>query len=304
MITTLTGENSFDLGQNLNTLTSQFIDQFGDLALERLDGEDSEFTKISETLTSLPFLASKKLVVFKNPSASKDFVDKYEKLLDGLPETTDLVIAEGKLDKRTSLYKYLKKKSDFHEFGAPSPSQLIDWLVRRSKELGGKLSSADARYLIQQAGADQLQLASEIDKLILFNPEISRASIDKLVATSPSSKIFDLLDAAFAGSKERALKLLAEQRAQRVEPQQIVAMLVWQLNILALIKTARDLTNSQIAARAKQNPFVIDKSSGLAGKMSLSALKDNIRSLLELDVKSKTTNIDLDAALSNYLLSL
>jgi DNA polymerase-3 subunit delta len=304
MITTLTGENNFELEQDLHKIIDEFINQFGDLALERIDGEGAEFSRISEAITSLPFLASKKLVIFRNPSTNKDFVDKYEKVLNNLSETTDLIIAEDKLDKRTSLYKYLKKNSDFREFGAPSPSQLIDWLVKRTKELGGKLSPADARYLVQRAGVDQLKLSHEIDKLISFDPNINQASIDKLVATSPSSKIFDLLDAAFAGNKEKALKLYGEQRTQRVEPQQIIAMLAWQLNILALIKTARGLPSSLVAKQAGQNPFVIEKSSGLASKMELSALMRYIRELLELDVKSKTTNLDLDAALSNYLVSL
>src|SRR3954463_24836 len=100
MIVTLSGENSFALQQELRKLADAFLAEHGDMALERVDGEEAEFVRIQEALTSLPFLSNKKMVVLRSPSANKKFVEEAETLLAEVPETTDVVIVEPKLDKR------------------------------------------------------------------------------------------------------------------------------------------------------------------------------------------------------------
>ncbi|MGC1177207.1 MAG: hypothetical protein WA843_04000, partial [Candidatus Saccharimonadales bacterium] len=116
MVSVLTGENSFGLQKRLAELVGTFVTEQGDLALERVDGEEAELAKIQEALNGLPFLAAKKLVVLRAPSTNKQFVEQAEQLLNDLPETTEVIIVEPKLDKRTAYYKFLKSKTDFEEF--------------------------------------------------------------------------------------------------------------------------------------------------------------------------------------------
>ena len=92
MIVTLTGENAFGLRAELNQRVSEFVAEQGDLALERIDAQEAELSRIQEALTSLPFLASRKLVVLRAPSTNKSFVEQHEQLLADIPETTDVII--------------------------------------------------------------------------------------------------------------------------------------------------------------------------------------------------------------------
>src|ERR1700674_2545728 len=124
MIITLTGQNSYSLQLELHKLASGFVSEHGNLALERIDGEDKSFSHIQEAITSLPFLADKKLVVLRTPSTNKQFAEKFEQLLDDIPETTELIIVEPKLDRRLTYYKSLKKKTDFREFPELDPANL------------------------------------------------------------------------------------------------------------------------------------------------------------------------------------
>ena len=112
MITTLAGENSFGLQRELRQIVDTFVAEQGDLGLERLDGQEVSLDRISEALTSLPFLANKKLVVLRAPSANKQFTEQAEQMLSDIPETTDVIIVEPKLDKRLSYYKFLKKATE------------------------------------------------------------------------------------------------------------------------------------------------------------------------------------------------
>jgi len=48
MITTLTGENSFAWQRILRQQIDKFVAENGDLALQRIDGEETEFVTIQE----------------------------------------------------------------------------------------------------------------------------------------------------------------------------------------------------------------------------------------------------------------
>lgn len=304
MIITLTGENDFGRASELKSLVDKFVAENGQLALERIDGEETEFARITEALTSWPFLSSKKLIVFKNPSASKEFVEAYENLLKNLPETTELVLAEAKLDKRTNLYKYLKKASDWHEFNNLDASALVSWLTKEAKASGGEISASDARFLVERTGENQQKLASELAKLLAFDSKIEKENIEKLVAPTPQSKIFDLLDAAFSGDKKRALKIYAEQRKLGEEPQRIIGLLAWQLHLLALAKTAGNKSQFDIASDAKLSPYSLKNAVMLAKRLELADIKRYVSDLLALDQQLKSTMLDADEALKTYLLEL
>jgi DNA polymerase-3 subunit delta len=304
MIITLAGENSFALQRELRHRVDAFVAGHGDLALERIDGEEADFARLREAVTGLPFLAAKKLVLLRAPSKNKQFLEEFEQLFGEAPETNDIVIVEPKLDKRLAYYKYLKKSTDFHDFPELDLNGVAKWLVDAAKELEGTISSSDARYLAERVGLNQQLLSNELEKLVLYNPKITHQTIDLLTDAAPQSTVFELLEAAFAGNTRRMLGLYADQRAQKVEPQQIIAMLGWQLHVLAVIKTAGDRSADQIAKEAKLNPFVVRKSQGIARGLTLVQLKKLISDLLAIDTDSKRSALDTDEALQNYLLRL
>ncbi len=283
---------------------SDFVAEQGDMGLERVDGEEATYERIGEAITSLPFLTSKKMVVLRSPSANKQFIEKAEQLLGDVPETTDVIIVETKLDKRLSYYKFLKKQASFHEFNELDNSGLAQWLAAAAKEQGGVLSIGDARHLVERVGANQQLLFSELEKLLLYNPQVTHQTIDLLTDPAPQSTVFQLLEAAFAGNHKRALQLYSEQRALKVEPQIIIAMLVWQLHLLALVKTAGSRSTDDIAKQAKLNPYSVQKSQSIARHITLARLKQLTANLLQIDTRSKRTSLDLDEALQHYLLTL
>jgi DNA polymerase III subunit delta len=304
MITVLTGENRFVLQQELQRIVGSFVAEHTDMALEQIDGEDAEFDRIREALQSMPFLASKKLVVLRNPGANKQFVESAESLLLDLSEVTDVVIVETKPDKRTAYYKFLKKHTDLKEFNELDTPQLAKWLATAAKEAGGVLSPSDASYLVNRVGTNQLSLQNELQKLLNYDKKITRESIDLLSERTPQSTTFDLLDAALRGDKAHALQLYKEQRSMKVEPQQIIALLGWQLHALAVVKTAGERDANQIASEAKLNPFVVRKTQSLARNMSLGKVKELVHSVRVLDERLKSESIDADEALQNLIISL
>jgi DNA polymerase III delta subunit len=137
-----------------------------------------------------------------------------------------------------------------------------------------------------------------------YDSNITRANIDLLTDKAPQSSIFELIEAAFSGNSKLALRLYSEQRAMKVEPQQIVAMLAWQLNVLAIIKSAGDKPTDDIAKEAKLNPYVVRKSASVARRLSLEEIKDLVSALNKLDLRSKRSALDLDEALQYFILKI
>lgn len=304
MVVTLTGSNFYLLKKRLDELLAEFAAKHSELALERIDAEEADAQTILDAVQSLPFLAGRKLVVIRNIGANKTASGQIEQIIDSAGETTDLIFYEPSPDKRAAYFKVLKDRTELEEFSEMDLPGLAGWLVDEVKKQGGEISPADANYLVERIGSSQEQLANELAKLITYQPAVTRDNIDRLTEKTPQSKVFDLLDAAFGGNKRLALQLYAEQRAQKVEPQAIMAMVAWQLKLLALTKTAPGKSPAQIASEAGLSPYPVQKAQNLARKIDDKRLRLMIAEALAIDEKGKSTGIDLDEALKTYLTTL
>jgi DNA polymerase III delta subunit len=100
------------------------------------------------------------------------------------------------------------------------------------------------------------------------------------------------------------MQLYDEQRDLRVEPQQILAMLAWQLHILAIAKAAGNRSADTVAKEAKISPFTVRKSQDLVRRISVSRLKKLISDLRAFDVRLKSESLNADEVVRFYLLSL
>lgn len=304
MIKTLTGTNSYKLHRQLHKLVADFVQRNDELALERFDGEESEAKSIIEAIDNLPFLAKSKMVVVRNGQVNKDFVEQIEQIISSTPEWCELILVEPQIDRRSSYFKVLKSKTQFEDFPELDARTLPKWLADEAKKVGGELSFGDANYLVQRLGTNQTRLDNELRKLLTYSPKISRQNIDLLTDSAPQSKVFDLLDAAFTGQTDRALKLYEDQRAQKVEPQAILAMLTWQLNLIALAKSGKDKQPVEIAKDSGAGEFPLRKADGLAAKLDDKRLRELVEEVYEMDLKFKTRTYDLDEALKTYIATI
>ena len=304
MITIILGSNSFAVDQELLTRTKAFAEKHGDLAIERLDGEEASFEQMQASLESAPFLSAKKLVILRRPSANKQFAESFEDVLERVTESTDLLIVETKVDKRSSYYKLLKKQKDLVDCSEVESRDLPAWLVAFARQQGGMLSPTDARYLVDRLGPSQQLLRSEVDKLLLYSSDITRDNIDTMTELTPQSTVFQLVEAVFSGKAKRAIELYEEQRLQKVEPIVIMGMLAWQLHILAIVKAAGNRNSAEIAKDAKLNPYVVQKTQNIASNMTLAEVKKLINEVVLLDSKLKSVTIDADDAIKQLFIDI
>lgn len=303
MITALIG-NSFLVHQELERRKQEYLAKYNSMGLVCLDGYDDNYERFCEALESTSLLSEKQLVVLRNPSNNKEFAAHLDSLLTRVLDDTDVIIVEDKIDKRQAYYKMLKKSTDLMEFQDIEENDLDEWLASTVRQAAGTISLADARYLVDRVGANQQRLSQEITKLLQYNTTINQTSIDLLTEPTPQSTIFQLLDAAFAGNTKRAIMLYDEQRRQKVEAPRIIAMISWQLHLLALVKNAGQRSLSKIAKDANVKTFAVNKSAPITARINKQFLQKLIRRTAEIDIALKTTALDADDAIKQLLIDI
>ena len=304
MVITLSGDNGFLIRSELNKLVSEYLKDGSDLGIEKIDSLDISFEDLSQSLSSYSLLSPSRLVILNQPSKINQFTDNIGQLVDSLPPSTNLVIVEPSLDKRLSYYKLLTSSTDFRMLSKLDGQKLIDWIISYTKDRGGEVNYSTAQHLVEWVGDNQILIASEIEKLTLYNPNISNETIDLLSEQSADSTIFQLLDAAFSAKTKIALDIYDDQRSQRVEPELILSMISWQVQVLALCVTSKNLSFDRVVSMTKMSPYALQKAKQIASKLSFSRLKTMVSELSQMDVRSKTISFDLDEGLKNFIVGL
>src|SRR3989344_3632933 len=104
------GEDSFSLLQEVQRWKELFLEKHGDMNIEVLDNPELSNKEIAGSISAMPFLGEKRLVILKNFLSSNN-ADRQKELipvLENLSDTTVLVIVETEApDKRLSLFKHL-----------------------------------------------------------------------------------------------------------------------------------------------------------------------------------------------------
>lgn len=296
------GDNSLEKEAAASEFVNNFVATHGSMAVDKFGGEELETSVLSNAITTMPFLSERRLVVVRDLSANKLLAESIETIIGNVADTTDLVIIESKIDKRSKYLSTIKKMTDVREFAALDGEKLVEFALERANKLEAKISRIDAIYLIDRVGQNQQMVSSELQKLALYNPIINKQNIDLLTTISPTSSIFNLIDSAFNGDLNKVLELYDEQRAQGVEPFNILGMIGWQLHILAIVKSAGNKTDADIASAAKLSPYIVRKNRVIAKRVGHAKLQDLINQTINTDKQLKTSTMDADLAIKNLLI--
>lgn len=297
MVITLTGENEYLLKEKIDFYKNKYKD------FEDVDILNINFKDLVINFQNLSLFSESRCIILDQPSRNKDFKNDIEVLINDIPQSTILIIIEKQLDKRSSYYKVLFKNSEFIEFKALKFEDLQKWILDYVKKNNGSISIQDCQLLIKFLGDNQYLIKNELDKLLTYDLNINKESIELLIEPIPSSTAFELIDASLYRNLNKAFRIYDLQRSQKVEPQVILGMFIWQLHILALLKTYKGNLRD-IYKELPFNPYVIDKSLKLSKNIALTKLKELINYLKVADLESKTKYISLDEYLKNFLIKL
>lgn len=291
MITVLSGANSSALSNHLKKMKLDFTNKHSSSAIEQINGESIQKHQLSALLQGVTLFSTDRLVVIKSISAQKEVASELALRIKDIPSDTHIVLVEPQLDKRTVFYKELVKSAQMLSFEEMNELRAADWVRQSVKKSGGSISQSDAVFLVQRTGTDQARLENELNKLLLLSSTVNRESITSVVEQDPRETVFELLEYALGGQLKRALYVLAQLKAMKSDPHQLLGMLIWQTNVMAIVHSAKNKSDSEIAKQTKINPYVVQKTRSLVRRLDRSSLTNMIDAVVSCDARFKESGV-------------
>ncbi len=249
------GDDDFEVKVQCQKLWNYWKKEESNVELEIVDGQVSQkkeaidrVSALKEALETYPLFASRKFIWFRHcnfladgrskdsdpedsePNVSNPVGDALEGLLAGLKrcdwKTTKLLISATSVDKKRSLYKWLKqagkvifceslviqgKTKQGEEVAESKALELIESEVYRSSK---GIQRKVAQRMIELVGLDRGTLVSECEKAILHSGnsgEVALSDVESTVSPTRQAKSFAFVDAVAEQDLEKALARLEDE---------------------------------------------------------------------------------------------
>lgn len=302
MLYVLCGENEFDKRQKLAALIA------GGAVPECYDGEQLDAASLRDIIQGQSLFTLERTVIISRLSDNSALWAELPEI--AVSGSTEVVLLESKLDKRTKTYKWLRKNAEIYEFTLLNERQkprLAKWCVNEARKRGYTLSVVQAEILIDRLGYDQLRLSNFIEQLS-FAGEITDDLLDKLAPLAKSESAFELFTAVLSGSSGRIHEIISYLEAEggTESAYQTMGLLASQaVNLNALVLSGND--TASVAADFSTNPYVLQKLSSYANKIDSRQLAVINKALFYADLQMKTTSASpwllIEAALIEVVLA-
>lgn len=332
MLYLLHGPDEYSIQQTIAGLKVQLGDpELAALNTTVLDGRRASVAEVITAADALPFLAARRLVIVEgllaqwshgrrqpdeDPEADLSPVESGASAqlcayLEHMPDTTWLVLVESDIDRRTAVFKLAQKlqaqeRAVVREYQALDKDGLVRWVRQRIQAAGGRIEDRAAALLAELVGNDLRLLGQETDKLLAYaggERAITVADVEALCSYVPEANIFHLVDALGRRDRRAALRLLHRLLDEGQAALYLLTMITRQFRILLSIKDLeqRRTPANVMPSELKLHPFVVDKGRAQARNFSLAQLGRIYRRLVEIDVASKTGQMDPDLALDLFV---
>ena len=294
-------------------------DQFNLIKLaEEEEGFWQDFKRSVNTvnmLQSLKFIEVECSQLFKSSTADDD---RLVELMDNIPPGVAVycwfIDEEGKgADGRLKTVNKIKQRENYLELEVPRYSKLDDWIKEQfaeyGKKPGGKLIKS-LEYLFD----NKLEaLKQEIEKIITFNYEKEKISLDdcrRILSREgilADQVIFELIDSWAEDESEEAVKIYRQLIKEGSSPIYIITMIQRQLRLLISVKELQKKMSDhrEIARELDEHPYPIKKCLKQQRKYDREELIHYLSRLLEANrriVKGKY--VDQQDPVEDFLLGL
>lgn len=271
---------------------------------------DKTITEILDAASAFPFGSVKKFIVVKESEKIKDKNGLAAFCRNPANFTTILFLHNGEIQNiEAEPYFSLYNSGFLFEGKELKGMHLIEWLTEFAASKNLQLSKENAQVLVDIVGENRSLLELQLEKFITFlsgEKEITIETIKTLSTELKEFNIFDLLNAIGKRDKSNALRIVISLFEKGNEPLSIVAMLNKYFTALLRINEMNDkkldpFTKAKIIGT---NQFYLKDYENARRKFSDSQLYYSIESILNADIKIKTTSVDKRTLLSMLILEI
>ncbi len=306
------GNDSYSKEQAVKKIERSFLDSSSrEFDYKVFDGANTEARDILDYVSTIPFLASKKLVVVRN--FEKLSAQDGERIIAYIknPVKSTCLVLDVEDDSILKQYPQISRYVVLSRFAILTDPQFH----ARAKEIllqapGCKDISSDASMALKELyGDDMGSVAQELQKLSSFAGERMRIEVrdvEELSGKNPDSSAFDLTDAIEVSDLKRALSIISELMLSGKKHYEIIGLLCWQMKRLfkGRVLMDRGTSDLEIAGLLKINSRYQARFFRQLKVHSLAQVESKMEMLLETDLGIKNSKYDPDLALEFAVMKL
>jgi len=315
MVKLFYGEDSYSLSHELKALEEKFsLANFGDLNINKFDGSVLTYEEFIRSISALPFLAEKRLIIIKNflRDGDEKLREYISKNFPKFPNSADVILVEeGEVNKNLGFFKTLKKLNQTSYFPLRQGYDLEKWLLDWSAKEKIRIKPPAIRKLVAMAGNNSWRLINELQKLDVFRlvmgrDQIGEDDIEEMVEGESNPNIFNFIDDLGARDAKSALHNLQELFSGGKNENYILTMVVYQFRNMLIVEDliVKGIKPPMIAKESDLHPFVVGKTLKLLKTFDLPMLRRIYERLLRADLDIKSGKVQPRLALEKLLADL
>lgn len=240
----------------------------------------------------MPFFAERRVILLENTGFFKSQCQDLPEYLAELPEYLCMIFVESEVDKRSRMYKAVKKYGRIVEFAEQDANTLMRWVLGTLKKEGKKITQRDMEFFLGKTGSDMGNISLELEKLLCYTmgrDVITAEDIEAVCTTQISNHIFDMIKVVTEKNQKKALDLYYDL-ALKEPPMRILFLLARQFHLIMQVKelTREGYDQSKIAKKIGLQPFVVRNYAAYARRYSTEELRRAVEEAVDTEAKVKT----------------
>ena len=302
----LYGEEKYLIRQYRDKLIRALSAEGDTMNFSSFSGDDINQGAVIDLAETLPFFAERRLILIEDSGLFKQAAGPLAEYIGTAPETSCFVFVEQEIDKKTKMYKDVKKYGSVVEFPRQKDAILSRWIEGRIRKNGKNITRPAYELFLKKTGNDMENIDKELEKLLCYTMDkdyIDVSDVEAITTEQTENKIFDMVDAVAQHQQKKALDLYYDLLALKEPPMRIMYLISNQCQRLMVVKsmTNQGFGNKDIASKAGCPEWTVRKYQSQSRAFTMEQLKQAIRDGVEYETAVKTGHMNDQLAVELFI---
>ena len=292
----LYGEEAYLVRQYRDNLLNALLDGGDGMNVNRYEGKGVSVPEVIDMAETLPFFSDRRVIILENTELFSSGGENLAEYLKAPAQSSSFILAEREVDKRSALYKTVKKFGYAAEFGRQDAKTLEKWVLGILKKEGKQISSSTLQMFLEGCGDDMENIRKELEKLLCYALDrdvITSEDVEAVCVPQIQNHIFDMVSAIANGNSAQALQLYYDLLALREPPMKILALIGRQFHMLLQVKelAGKGYPQAVIGEKVGLHGFIAGKYMKQAASFKVPFLKQALEDCAGADYDIKSGKI-------------
>lgn len=289
----LMGEETYLRNQYRKRLREALLPPEDTMNGASFEGKGIDPKAVIDLAETMPFFAERRVIELRDSGFAKNACPELADYIPQIPVSTCLIFTESEVDKRSRLYKAVKKEGRVVEFKRQTERTLSAWVLQTLKKEGKSITEDTMRLFLERTGPDMENIEHELEKLLCYTmgrDRITGEDVKAVCTEQTENHIFDMIQAITEQDQKKALDLYSDLLAMKEPPMRILFLLARQFNQLLQLKnlSGQGMDKGELAKKIGIPPFALGKYQSQCKKFTLPALRHAVEDCVDTEERVKT----------------